>query len=421
MPTEFIESQTAPATESQIGIAPAGTELNVSQMSKVDGQQTQSAPAKKGSAKESIFADLRKRFQPQQAEVANAEQAPQESEEAESQEPEAQAKTEQPKAADKQPEKKKTSPWKLVEEYKSKTKELETRLADMEKKGVPPEKLKQYEDEIKRRDTRLEELEKEIRFVNYQKSEEFQQKYQKPYEEKWKQAMTDMSEVTVLGDDGAERAVEAKDILELVNLPLKEAKSLAEQKFGDFASDALQHRKDIRNLLDQQQKAIEAAKKEGVEFEKKQTETQSAAFKETSEVIRKTWAEANDQAVADPKYGAYFKPVEGDEQGNQRLSKGFELADRAFSENPLAPNWSPEERKAIVQRHAAVRNRCAAFGRLVYQNQQKEARIAELEKQLGKYNSAEPARGGSAPAKAGASSRSSAKQSIFDELRKRAK
>ena len=57
---------------------------------------------------------------------------------------------------------------------------------------------------------------------------------------------------------------------------------------------------------------------------------------------------------------------------------------------------------AIVRRHAAVRNRAAAFGRLTYQNQQAKTRIADLEKQLAEYKGSEPPAGGSLPAKSNA-------------------
>ena len=81
--------------------------------------------------------------------------------------------------------------------------------------------------------------------------------------------------------------------------------------------------------------------------------------------------------------------------GNQRLAKGFELADRAFSENPLAPNLTAEQRRSIVERHAAVRNRAAAFGRLVYQNDQLTTERDALKKELAEFKSTVPGTAGS--------------------------
>jgi hypothetical protein len=157
------------------------------------------------------------------------------------------------------------------------------------------------------------------------------------------------------------------------------------------------HRKEIRKLFDDQANALKEARESGATREKEQTEKQQREYGEVSTKIRDTWSKANEEVTVDPKYGTYFTPVEGDEQGNQRLAKGFELADRAFSENPLAPGLSAEQRESIVRRHAAVRNRAAAFGRLVYQNGQSKQRIAELEKQLAEYKGTEPTRTGSQP------------------------
>ena len=208
--------------------------------------------------------------------------------------------------------------------------------------------------------------------------------------------------------------------VELVNLPLPEARKAAVEKFGDFADDVMAHRKEIRRLFDEQSAALEEAKTSGAKREAEKREQQTRQWGEMTTEIKTTWAKANEEAAADEKYGSYFKPVDGDEQGNQRLAKGFELADRAFSENPLAPGLDAEKRKAIVQRHAAVRNRCAAFGRLVYQNQQKADEIAALKKELAEYKDTEPpADGGSrAPAQPRPAT---GMAGVLDDLRKRAK
>ncbi len=66
------------------------------------------------------------------------------------------------------------------------------------------------------------------------------------------------------------------------------------------------------------------------------------------------------------------------------------MADRAFLENPNQPNLSPEQRRAIVKRHAALRNRAAAFGRLVHMNKGLQEKVAALTKDLEQYKASEP-------------------------------
>jgi hypothetical protein len=288
--------------------------------------------------------------------------------------------------------KEKPNPWKLYEESKKKISDYESRVAELEKLKITPERQK----EIEALNARADELEKEIRYVNYTKSKEFQEQYQKPYDEAWKRAMTDLNELTISDSNGDERPLQATDILDLVNMPLQQARAAAVERFGDFADDVMAHRKEIRQLFDKQSSRLDEVKKEGIERDKQRQAQWEQERSVVTKEIQETWNAANEEAKNHEKYGTYFKPTEGDQEGNQRLAKGFELADRAFSENPIQAK-NAEERKAIIQRHAAVRNRCAAFGRLVYQNQKSSERIAELQKELEGYKGADPQRAGSQP------------------------
>jgi hypothetical protein len=109
--------------------------------------------------------------------------------------------------------------------------------------------------------------------------------------------------------------------------------------------------------------------------------------------------------------------VEGDEEANTRLKKGFEIADKAFSVNPLDPKLTPDQRQQIVQLHSAVRNRAAAFGRLVYQLEKSDATIAELKAALDKFKEAQPGAGEPRDTTAPNGS-TSARGSVLEALRK---
>jgi hypothetical protein len=421
MADTFIEAPAAKPTESQLGLKPvpdaaaaaaAKPEIKASELSKPAAV----APVKKGSVKESIFADLRKKFGGEPDLVENA--TPKEGDDVEAvEQPLSDSDSAKPETPVKEGEKPAIAAPEKKKEYKGKVKEYEAKLAELEKTPIPAERLKEYEDKVTAAEKRAKELDEQIKYVDYTKSTEFQEKYQKPYEESWKRSMSDLSEITVATEDG-ERPIEGKDLLDLVNLPLKDAKALADEKFGDYAQEVMAHRKEIRKLFEEQSAAIEAVKKDGAARQTSQTEAQKKMYTEVAEDIKKTWSEANQSALADEKHGIYFKPVDGDQEGNQRLSKGFELADRAFSENPMAPGLTPEQRREIVKRHAAVRNRCAAFGRLAWQNQNLQTRIKEMETELKGYKDTEPTRSGSAAAPA--KSKGSAWGSIREELAKRA-
>ncbi len=399
------------------------------------------APAKAGSTKDSIFKDLEKRVKPDsQSPAAPAAPAPKE--------PSEEGKTAKPAEGVEIPEeeestpgdskdvaapaatadpKKKPSPWKIVEELKAKRAELEAKLIELEKRAIPEDKWKATTETLTAKEKRLSELEEEIRYVNFQKSEPYK-KMQAEYEGAWSRAVTSLSEIQVETDGGNSRPMNAEDILELVNASDVKAKKLAIEKYGDMEGLVMQHRDKIRQLFEHQASEEQKARAEGSEREKAMTEKQQREFGEMAGTVRETWSKANSEITADPKYGQFFTPADGDEQGNQRLAKGFELADRAFSENPTNPKsykdptkpMTADERADIVKRHAAVRNRAAAFGKLVHMNSQKDARIAELQKLVDEYKGSEPGTEGSKP-NGGNGERRTTMSGVLDDLRKRAK
>lgn len=387
-------------------------------------------PPKPGSARARMFADLEKRGKPQTGQAPATEEPPTKppvTEKPAEQKPAASptekpAETTAPPTGEKPPvtqtePAKKTSPWKLVDDYKAKVIALEKQLA--ERTAVPQEELKTIQERAQKYEARNKELEDEIRFVNYRKSQEFREKYDEPYQRAWKSAMSDLGELTVNTGNG-QRPVTEQDILELVSLPLAKAREIADEVFGNFADDVMAHRKTIRQLWDTQAAALDDVRKNGETREKERMDKLRANHQQLSEFITNEWKAVNESVTKDEVYGQYFTPKEGDEEGNNRLKKGFELVDQAWKENPGAPNLTPEERKQIIKRHAAVRNRAAAFGRLVTENRSLQKRVAELEAKDKARSASVPSTGGerstSSPATGG-----SVREQMLEELRKRAK
>lgn len=315
----------------------------------------------------------------------------------------------------------KVSPWKLVDEYKKRVADAEAKLAEVTKNRPNEDLIKQQQAEFEATKKRRDELEEEIRYVNYTKSAEFRDKYQQPYEQAWSRAMAELKEIPVTDPStGEARTVDPQDMLQLVNMPLGQARDVAEQMFGKFADDVMAHRKEIRHLFDAQSAALEEARKSGAEREKLRAAQMQEYQTKAAKLVGETWQKANEAVVKDEKFGKYFTPVDGDQEGNDRLSKGFAFVDKAFAENPFAPNLKPEERQAIIRRHAAVRHRAAAFGRMVAQQRKMESKIAELETELKQYRASEPpSDGGAAPA--GTAQPASAMERTLQALRQRAK
>ena len=313
--------------------------------------------------------------------------------------------------ADITPEQKKKNPWVLYREEKARAQKLETQIAEAKASSLAETERAQFQEKITKAESKLKEYEDEIRFKSYEKSDEFKTKYEKPYEDAWTKHVHDLNGVTVI-EDGNARPMVANDILDLVNLSLPDARKLANEKWGEFAQDAMLARKEIKDLFEAKTKALDEARKTGADREKTFQENAKKWREGVQKQIKETWDVANKAALDSPVNGEFFKPVEGDDTRNQLLGKGFALVDEAFSKSPTDEKLTPEERAAIVKKHAAVRNRAAAFGPMKYLISKLRQQLAELEKKQKEMNGSTPpagggtsSGGGSAPSSGNARSR----------------
>jgi hypothetical protein len=384
---------------------PAPTkEIKVSTMTGGDRGPTSTAP-KPGSAKAEMLKALNKKAGvPEPPPEPEVKKQPVKKEEQRIVEPGEETEEETPVPPGTKPEtktdpeakpKEKVNPWKISEQYKAQVAKLEKELADIKASPLAEQERTKFSEQLKKFEERNKELEDEIRFVNYEKSSEFKSKYQEPYEKAWQNAMVELSEISVLDPStGEQRSAGDKDLLELVNLPLGPARARADEVFGQFANDMMAHRKEIRKLFEARTQALGEARKSGTEREKQLAQQQEIQAKATASVISQAWEKANKIAMEHERYGKYFSTVEGDQEVNQRLAKGFEMVDRAFNEDVRDPRLNAEQRAGVVKRLAAVRNRAAAFGRLVYENEKLSTQLANLTKELEGYKQSEPGTGG---------------------------
>jgi len=292
----------------------------------------------------------------------------------------------------------------IRETWEPKVKALESELATLKATAGNghAEEFKSLTDKFTASQKRVEELEGEMRFVNYRKSKEFADKYEQPYNEAWGKAIAELEELSVRVRTGVddvgeptygERKATSDDLLMLANLKLGEARKLAKEMFGDNADDMMAHRRKIRDLSDAQTKALAEAEKSAKDHDESKTLQSRQALEQTG----KLWTAANKQLSE--KYPKWFAPVEGDDEGNALLEKGFAAADRLFNQTPETAPKTPQEAVAL---HALLRNKAANHDRLALKNKQLSARVTELEEKLRAFEESEPpAGGGAAPGAAG--------------------
>lgn len=298
-------------------------------------------------------------------------------------EPKAEPKQE-PKADDtpKQPKELRAA----YENLKTKAKTLEAELAALkaEKAKPPPEdpEKKTLAERVKEYEQRVSKLDEELKYAAYERSPEYQEKYEKPFLDAYQAGREKIAKLKIADAEGNIRQASAEDFDRIVRIPDDDAAAdLANELFGSKASLVMYHRERVQELNAARYRATEDFRRTGTERFKKASE--EAAARQTK--MRELWEQENTRVKE--KY-EYFKPKEADEEGNKLLDQGYQLADLAFSEQ-LAQE--PLEKQIAV--HAALRHRAAAFGRLVHWNKQATARIAELEKELAEFKESSPGDG----------------------------
>jgi len=280
---------------------------------------------------------------------------------------------------------KQAGPWKLKAYWEKRAATVEQQNAELKERLSKLPNIERLESIQKRN----QELEEEIRYQNYAKSEEFAKNHQKPYEEAWAKAVSDLGQLEVLAEDGSvARKATASDLIALANMPLGEARKTANAMFGDSANDVMFHRQRIKDLSDAQNKALEDARKSSSERQEQFALNQQTVVKEVATL----WERFNTEDVG--KY-EFLKSREGDEEWNGKLAKAQSLVDTAFSQNATDPSLTPEQRAKAVRSHAAVRNRAIAYSSLKLENSRLKAQIKERDDKLKQYEQSEPT-GGSA-------------------------
>lgn len=252
---------------------------------------------------------------------------------------------------------------------------------------------------LEERTKRLEAVESELRYTNYEASQEYQDTYWKPYETAFNGGRALMSELRVreVKDDVTgevtqpKRSATADDFDRLVMMDnTGDAAEMAEQMFGPTqAAEVMRERRKVRELNTAKEQAKEKFKKEGGEIFNQRQQTAN----KQREAAAKAYTEGIKSGVE--KYPEYFGTVEGDEAGNAALTKGFAFADACF--NGVIKQADGSERKLnpteLAGYHAALRNKAGAFDKLVHQKKAMGDRIKELETKLKEFEASEPGAG----------------------------
>lgn len=282
--------------------------------------------------------------------------------------------------------------------------------AETSKPKPDPEKeqlLKAREDWNKNR----ADLENELKFASYERSQEYKDKYQQPFLKAYDQGQKLITALTFKDPDktdefgtvtepGKSRKGTEGDWDKLMAIQDEEAaNTFIAEHFGYNAARITVLRDKVLDLHGQMRAAVEDFRKQGGERE---TQIRDFLTKQQKEVSDR-WHAAN--AHAAEKYPQYFAPDAADPKGNALLEQGIRLTDLAFgvldpSEFSKLPQTIQDKfvngrlpPAELTLLHSAIRNRAAAYDRLIVRLKQHETEKKELQDKLAGFEKSEPGRG----------------------------
>lgn len=247
-------------------------------------------------------------------------------------------------------------------------------------------------EEVARLRKQLDSSEGELKTTRYERSQEYKDKYETPYQNAVKNAYAETQELLVAvpnpdnPDSPGERQANTQDFDEVYNLPLGPATKLAKQKFGDAAGIVLSHVKAIKDARKAAVGAIQEHAGKAKEFEQQQVAQQ------------RVQQEGRDRMFSDAltnlteKYPDLFGQRDGDSKWNEAITKGKTMADLAFSDRKtLTPAQS-------VILDAQIHARVTGYGALKQAYDASKADVARLTKELEAIRSSAPGKtAGAAP------------------------
>lgn len=288
----------------------------------------------------------------------------------------------------------------LIPKTKAEAQALQSKLADIEKK--------------------YQEASQTLNYVNFEKSPEFNEKYEQPYQNAWTRALSDMKELTVTEIDPnasademgnqptRERAATRDDFESIYHAPLGQAAKLANQKFGHAASMVLEHRQKIRELAKNAVDAVTKWKETSATRQKEEENNRTLHDAKVAEL----WEKFNAKTYDDPRGKEWWGEVPDDKEINDAIAAGFAYADQRFSREFYS---KPVEEQIAID--AQIRHRIAGFfkQRVVIRRLTESAEKAEADKKARLGSRPGPPDGGESGAEGGAPAESEGAMAEFDK------
>ena len=256
-----------------------------------------------------------------------------------------------------------------VAEYEAKIKAIEGKPVETKTDTALIEK---YENQIK-------ELKQTVREYDYQKSDEFREKFSAPFEKAYKKAVGEVTQLTVTKDDQSIAATD-KDFAFIRSLPFGQRRAAARQMFGEDSDIVLGH---VARLEEMRESALEAIASEKQNYELKSKETSLKQQREQEEygsLLKQSEKEIL-ETIEDFKLG-------DDPEEKKLWEKGLSFVEHALNNTASLP---ANERAAHA---AATKMRAALYDLQNNRVKAANAKIKSLTDELSKFRSSDPGNAG---------------------------
>jgi len=272
---------------------------------------------------------------------------------------------------------------------------LNSRLRELESKPSESVDVKALTDELANTKKRLEEYEGELKVTRYERSGEYKENYEKPYQETVKKAYRKVAELVIrepvkggeLDEHGKptqfnEREATPADLdaVYYAGNPMSR-RNKAKELFGEDWQSATALCDQIREKQEAALEAVQANKGKAQEYEQQQTAQQ----KMLEEGRSRMFGEAI-KAITD-KYKDLFGEREGDSTWNDNLHKGRSMADLAYGDRK---GLNPQQ-NAILD--AQVHARISGFPALLHEYQNVKSQLADSQKEVAELRGSAPGKG----------------------------
>jgi hypothetical protein len=285
---------------------------------------------------------------------------------------------------------------------KAELKELKAKYESREKS--PSEPPPEFTERLTAAEKRAHDLDTEIKYLRYEKSTEYRDKYVKPMEKAFHRAFSEVSQLPITDEEGNDRLGTRADFEAIVRAPLGEAKRMA-KAFGDSAQDVMDHRKKILELREEAGQAIDDYRAKGQEYEKQRQDESDVSQQKQAKLFQEHLATG---AKERPEW--FGPPDETDPHDGEMLNWGKGRANLLFGDTS---QLTDDQRIAL---HASAHNMISTFPRIAYRLKKVTKERDALKERLAEFEASEPGPGGTRIPRPAKSNTNWSPSDAFDEL-----